>query len=266
MSYQEILFRVEHRVAYVTLNRPQVLNALSIEMTQELLDAIDRVRRDPGPRCMVLAGAGRAFCAGGDVKAFREQAARGAAGALPYELAVVMHRAIAAMVRMPKPTIAAVQGFAAGGGVGLALGCDLVVAAEGARFDMAYARIGTSPDGASTYFLPRTLGVKRALELALFGGAIDAQEALGRGLINWVVPPGELEVAVRDWAERLARGPAHAMGIGKALMYRGLHEGLEAQMEAEAVGIGACGRTPDFVEGVTAFVEKRPPAFAASEP
>ena len=266
MSYKEILFRVENRVAYVTLNRPATLNALSMEMTHELQDAIDGVRREPGLRCMVLAGAGRAFCAGGDVKAFHAVAARGAAGALTYELALVMHRAIAAMIRMPKPTIAAVHGFAAGGGVGLALGCDLVIAAEGTRFDMAYARIGASPDGGSTYLLPRALGVKRALELALFGGALDAQEALRRGLINWVVPHGELEVAARDWAERLARGPAHALALGKGLMYRGLHEGLEAQMEAEAAGIGECGRTADFVEGVAAFVEKRPPAFGKQEP
>lgn len=266
MTYQEILFRAENRVAYLTLNRPAALNALSMEMTQELVDAIDRVRRDPGLRCLVLAGSGRAFCAGGDVKAFREEARRGAAGALTYELAVLMHRAISAMVRMPKPTIAAVQGFVAGGGVGLALGCDLVIAVEGARFDMAYVRIGASPDGGSTFFLPRALGAKRALELAFFGGALDAQEALRRGLINRVVPAGELEAAARDWAERLARGPSRALATGKALMYRGLHESLEAQMEAEAVGIGECGGTADFVEGVAAFVEKRPPAFGASRP
>lgn len=261
MTDTAILFRVEDRVAYVTMNRPEVLNALSMDMTRELLEALERVRRDPTLRCMVLAGAGRTFCAGGDVKAFRAAAARGAAGALTSELAVLMHRVIAGMVRMSKPTIAAVQGFAAGGGVGLALGCDLVVAAEGARFDMAYARIGASPDGGSTYLLPRVLGVKRALELALLGEAIEAQEALRRGLINRVVPPGELEAAAREWARRLARGPARALATGKALMYRGLHEGLEAQMEAEAVGIGECGGTPDFLEGVSAFVEKRAPAF-----
>ena len=261
MPYTEILFRVEHRVAYLTLNRPELLNALSEAMTREIVDAVDRVRRDPDLRCLVLAGAGRAFCAGGDVKAFRAWAAQGTAGPLTYELAVLMHRAIAAMAHMPKPIIAAVQGVAAGGGVGMALGCDLVIAAEGTRFDMAYARIGASPDGGSTYFLPRVLGVKRALELAFFGAAIDAQEALQRGLINRVVPGDQLEATARDWAERLARGPARALALGKALMYRGLHEGLESQMEAEAVGIGDCGATADFREGVTAFVEKRPPAF-----
>jgi 2-(1,2-epoxy-1,2-dihydrophenyl)acetyl-CoA isomerase len=261
MSYREILFRAEHGVAYLTMNRPELLNALSEQMTHEMVDAIDRVRRDPALHCLVLAGAGRSFCAGGDVKAFRERAAQGTAGALTYELAAQMHRAISALVRMPKPTLAAVQGVAAGGGLGMALGCDLVIAGDNARFDMAYARIGASPDGASTYLLPRALGIKHALELAFFGSALDAQEALRRGLVNRVVPVGQLEETARDWAERLARGPAKALAIAKALMYRGLHEGLESQMEAEAVGIGDCGASADFLEGVTAFVEKRPPAF-----
>ncbi len=261
MSYKEIVFRVENRVAYITLNRPEVLNAFGQAMAVEILDALDHVRRDPGVGCLVLAGAGRAFCGGGDVKEFRAQAARGTAAAHIHDLASIMHRAVSAVVRMPKPAIAAVHGFAAGGGVGFALCCDLVVAAEGTRFDMAYARIGASPDGASTYFLPRAVGVKRALELAFFGGSLDAQEALQRGLINKVVPPSELEATARDWAERLARGPARSLATAKFLMYRGTDEGLEAQMEAEANGIAECAATADFLEGVTAFVEKRAPAF-----
>ncbi len=261
MTYKEILFRVENRVAYVTMNRPDVLNAFGLGMANEILDALDRVRRDPGVGCMVLAGAGRAFCGGGDVKAFVAHAAQGTASGFIHDLATIMHRAVGAVVRMPKPAIAAVHGFAAGGGVGFALCCDLVIAAEGTRFDMAYARIGASPDGSSTYFLPRAVGVKRALELALFGGALDAQEALQRGLINRVVPPAELEPAARDWAERLARGPARSLATAKTLMYRSLHAGLEDQMEAEANGIADCAGTADFLEGVTAFVEKRPPVF-----
>ncbi len=261
MSYQEILFRVENRVAYLTMNRPDALNAFGVPMALEILDALARVEQDPVIRCLVMAGAGRAFCGGGDVKGFKEHVARGTAAAHIKDLTMYMHRAIAAVVRMPKPAIAAVHGFAAGGGVGFALCCDLIIAAEGTRFDMAYARIGASPDGGSTYFLPRGVGVRKSLELAFLGGAMDAQEALQRGLINRVVPPGELEAAARNWAERLARGPARSLAASKTLMYRSLHAGLEDQMEAEANGIVDCAGTADFLEGVTAFVEKRPPVF-----
>ena len=261
MSYQEILFRVENRVAYLTMNRPDALNAFGVPMAVEILDALARAEQDPAVRCLVMAGAGRAFCGGGDVKGFKEHLGRGTAAAHIKDLTMYMHRAVSAVARMPKPAIAAIQGFAAGGGVGFALCCDVIIAAEGSRFDMAYARIGASPDGGSTYFLPRGVGVRKALELALFGGTIDAQEALQRGLINRVVPPGELAGAAREWAERLARGPALAQAHAKRLMYQSLHESLESQMEAEAIGIADCARTPDFSEGVTSFVEKRAPVF-----
>lgn len=261
MTYKEVLFRVENRVAYLTMNRPDALNAFGLGMANEILDALDRIRRDPGVGCMVLAGAGRAFCGGGNVKEFKAYAAQGTASAYVHDLATIMHRAITATVRMPKPALAAVHGFAAGGGVGFALCCDLVIAAEGTKFDMAYARIGASPDGGSTYFLPRGVGLKRALELAFFGGAIDAQEALQRGLINRVVSAGGLEAAAREWGERLARGPARSLATAKTLIYRSLNEDLESQMEAEANGIADCAATADFAEGVTAFVEKRAPVF-----
>lgn len=260
MSEKSVTYAVEGRVATITLNRPDRLNAFDHAMAEEIWRAVEAAGQDPGVRAVILTGAGRAFCAGGDVKGFA-QALETNPGEYVKALAARDHAAVSAIFRLPKPTIAAVNGYASGGGIGLALACDLIVAGEGARFDMAYARIGASPDGGSTYFLPRLIGPRRAMELALCAGALDAAEALRLGLINRVVPDGQVLSAASEWAEKLARGPAFALAKAKELIGQSLHESLETQMEHEAIGIAAAARTTDFAEGVRAFVAKRAPRF-----
>jgi 2-(1,2-epoxy-1,2-dihydrophenyl)acetyl-CoA isomerase len=165
------------------------------------------------------------------------------------------------MIRMPKPTISAVNGVAAGGGMSLALAGDLILAAESAQFTMAYTRIGASPDGSSSFTLPRLVGVKRALELTLLNPVLSAREAMEWGIVNRVFATDVFQQEVHKIATQLAQGPTQAYGHAKALLYNSTSETLETQMEYEALHIAACGRTADFREGIFAFAEKRTPTF-----
>jgi 2-(1,2-epoxy-1,2-dihydrophenyl)acetyl-CoA isomerase len=172
-----------------------------------------------------------------------------------------LHPILVEMTRMPKPIIGRVHGFASGYGMSLALGCDLVVAGESTRFNMAYVLVGLAPDGGSTFFLPRLAGPRKALEMFLTGDAIDAREAERLGIVSRVVPDAELEQATQDLARRLAQGPPAAMAEAKRLVYRGLGETLERQLEDEREAIQRSAATQDFSEGVSAFVEKRRATF-----
>ncbi|MGH7427594.1 MAG: enoyl-CoA hydratase/isomerase family protein, partial [Candidatus Methylomirabilaceae bacterium] len=230
-----------------------------MRMAEELLNAILACEEDRGVRAVILTGADPAFCAGGDVKEFVEQME-----ALPLyvkRLTILLHGAISRMNRMPKPVIAAVNGVAAGAGMSLAIACDLVIATESARFTMAYSKIGASPDGSSTYFLPRLVGLRRALELTYTNRVLTAREAEVWGLVNRVVPDAEFRPAVRDLVTKLAVGPTLALGRAKRLFLLGQHESLETQMENETELIALSCRTADFREGTAAFVEKRSPLF-----
>ena len=260
MAYQHLKLDRADGVATLTLHRPDAYNALDLALGRELFQASIELDEDPGTRCVVITGSGKSFCAGGDVKDFADNLPR--VGALIKELTTYLHGAISRFCRADKPVIMAVNGVAAGGGFSLALSGDLVVAAESAKFTMAYSRIAATPDGSSSYFLPRLVGVRRSLELYLTNRPLSAREALEWGMITRVVPDAELTAEVTKLARELAQGPSKAFGAAKRLFHQSTWESLETQMELEAQAIAASGRTEDFRAGVTAFADKKPlPAF-----
>ncbi len=263
MSEPLVLLAREGAVATLTLNRPKALNALDHALTLALREAVYSVEHDRAVRCVVLRG-GEHFMAGGDLKWFHQQLA-GADGASlrpQFESFVQeVHGVIISLRRMPKPVIASVRGAAAGFGMSLMMACDLALAADNAYFTLAYISIGTSPDGGSTFALPRIVGHKKALELALLGERFDAATAERLGLVNRVVPSASLEEETGKLAARLAAGPTGAYGRTKALLNASLQNALEAQLQREAESFAQCASEPDFREGIAAFVEKRRPAF-----
>ena len=250
-------------IAWATLNRPASLNAFSFEMRDELIRFLLIVENDPQVRCVVLRGAGGNFMAGGDVKAFTAQLALPAEErrALFEAMCHAMHPIIYLMRRLQKPVVASVEGACAGLGMSLVLAADLAIAADNAVFTLAYVKIGTTPDGGASFFLPRTVGMKRAMEIALLSDRLDANAAERLGLINRVVPVGRLADETRLLAVRLAAGATQAIGRTKALLSGALSRDLEAHLQLEGLNFAASTVTSDMVEGVTAFVEKRRPKF-----
>ena len=261
MSHLEV--SINDGIATLTMNRPEARNALSMDMRSELCTTLHDVEIDASVRCVVLKGAGDHFMAGGDVKGMGETIKKSADEIKKEFMLRIhdLHPIMFAMRRMPKPIIASCTGAAAGAGVSMALACDLVIAAEDAFFTLAYCKIGTSPDGSSSFHLPRAVGIKRAMEIALLGDRFSAQTAKDIGMINFVVPNDELESETQKLATRLATGPTHVYGATKALFYRSLESEFESQLQAEAEYFSDCASRPDFKEGVTAFIEKREPRF-----
>ena len=249
---------VEGGVATIVLNRPHVMNAMDGEMMQQLRPIAESVENDSSVRAVVLRGEGAAFMAGGDVAVFHQHLDE-----LP-ELIVTwgreMHAAFLALRRMGKPVLASVHGAVAGAGFSLMCAADLAVAAADTRFTLAYANIGASPDGGSTYFLPRLVGYKKTMEMIMLPDRFDAETARLHGLVNWVVPNEELAAQTARIAQRLAAGPTRAYAEAKHLINQSL-DALGAQMEEELQAFSRCARGGDLKEGVTAFVEKRKPAF-----
>jgi len=248
-------------VCLLTLNRPERLNALTVAVGKEFQSAIGEAR-ERGARAMVLTGAGRTFCAGGDLREMQEIAGReGRLEAFFDEPLRVLNDVILLIRNTPLPFIAAVNGAASGGGCNLALACDLVVAAEGARFNQAFIKIGLSPDCGGTFMLPRLIGWKRAAELMFTGDMVSAEQAWQMGMINSVVPDAELMPNVLALAERLANSPTAAIGQIKRLLEASANNDYGGQLELERKAQIESGQTKDFVEGVAAFLEKRPPRF-----
>jgi len=259
MAFQHLILERANGVATITLNRPDAFNALDLALGRDLFHASLEVDEDPDVRCVVITGAGKAFCAGGDVKGFADNLPR--IGVLIKELTTYLHGAVSRLCRSDKPVIMAVNGVAAGGGLSFALSGDLVVAAESARFTLAYSKIAATPDGSSSYFLPRLIGLRRAMELYFTNRVLTAREALEWGLITRAVPDAEFKAAVDALARELAQGPTKAFGAAKRLFHQSTWESLETQMELEAQAIAASGHTRDFAVGVTAFANKRTPTF-----
>lgn len=262
--YETVLFELRDRVAHVTLNRPGAGNAISVALARDLEAALRRCREDEAVRAVMLAGAGASFCVGGDLKAFQAEGA----GVSSYvgEILRRFHPAIEHIAAMRAPVIAAVHGAAAGGGMSLACACDLIVAAETARFTLAYTRIGLSLDGASSYFLPRLIGQRRALELALTNRTLSAREALDWGLVTAVAPDMALRDEAAALAAQLAVGAPLALGGAKRLLRAsaGMGDGpsLNEQMEAEQRLIQTLAGSDDGREGIAAFLARRAPGFS----
>ncbi len=254
---QSVLLRVEEGIGTLSFNRPQVMNAMDGEMMIQFRAAAELLQNDSLVRVVVVRGEGPAFIAGGDVGVFQRHLAE-----LP-ELIVrwgrEMHFAVQALRRMGKPVLASVHGACAGAGFSILCATDLAIAAEDARFSLAYANIGASPDGGSSWFLPRLVGYKKAMELTLLPDLFDAATARAHGLLNWVVPAAQLAQETARIARRLANGPTRAYAEAKRLLNDSPGRSMETQMEEELFAFARCARTVDFADGVTAFVEKRKP-------
>jgi 2-(1,2-epoxy-1,2-dihydrophenyl)acetyl-CoA isomerase len=256
VSYETIIYEKENGVATITLNRPQALNAFVPQMNKEVLEVLKDGDRDNGVRCLVITGAGRAFCAGQDLKG-RTPEQKGSLGASLREKYNPM---IMQIRRTEKIVLAAVNGVAAGAGCNLALACDLRIASEEAKFIQAFVRVGLAPDSGGSYILPRLVGFSKAMELLLLGEPVDAQEARRIGLVAKVVPAADFTHAATELAQRLARSP-RGIGLIKRAVNRSMLAELESQLEYEAYLQEIAGRSTDYDEGVRAFLEKRTPVF-----
>jgi len=259
MSTSAVDVQTRGSIAVITLQRPDHGNAISLKLAMDLLAAALTCARNPAVRAVVLTGAGKNFCFGGDLRAAMSKA--GHADAYLQELTTYLHGAISHFVRMDAPVIAAVNGTAAGAGMGLVLMADLAISAAGAKFNMAYTAVGLTPDGGTSFLLPRVVGARRAMEMTLLNRVLSAQEALEWGLVNQVVPDAEVLDRSMELAERLAAGATRAFGRTKRLIAESLGP-LERQMVLESETIVAQAGSNEGLEGVTAFLEKRRPDFS----
>lgn len=246
----------EGAVATLRLNRPAALNAIDVPMARALLAAARELAADRSARAVVLCGAGKGFVAGGDLATLQADPVQGAA-----DLIGPLHEALTLFAAMDAPLIAQVHGVAAGAGLSLMLQADFVLAAEGTRFNLAYINIGASCDVGASWSLPRLVGLRRALEIALLGDTLSASDAERLGLVNRVVPAAELEAQVKALAQRLANGPTRALGQMRRLLRTSFDRSLPQQLDAEAAAFGQCAQTADFRAGVEAFFAKQPAQF-----
>jgi 2-(1,2-epoxy-1,2-dihydrophenyl)acetyl-CoA isomerase len=257
VDFETILYDKRDRVAVITLNRPEVLNAFGPNSMGDLLTALRQAEEDEGVGCVVITGAGRGFCSGADVQAFQQAIEGRGAGAGAVDLSSGPQL----MFGMKTPIIAAVNGPAVGLGATLTLPCDIRIASDRARFGFVFARVGLIPEFGSTFFLPRIVGLPKTKELVFTTRIVDAQEALSIGLVNKVVPHERLMEETMEMASAIARGPTRILGVAKEAIHRGLTSNLADAEQRETEGLRFCQGSPEHAEGVKAFLEKRQPQF-----
>lgn len=260
-EFETIEYEIADRVATITLNRPDVFNAFNDVLSKELLDALKTAEKDSDVGAIVLTGAGKAFCSGQDLGDLKKKYVPGHIPHLGEDLKRRYDPIIKRMAACSKPIIAAVNGAAAGAGCSLALACDMRIASEKATFIEVFINVGLIPDSASTFYLPRLVGLGRAMEMCMTGRPVKADEAAQIGLVNRVVGVDELKDAAHEMGKTLASMPARGIALTKKLLNGSFTNDLDAQLSAEAFAQETAGQTQDHFEGVVAFIEKRKPVF-----
>ncbi len=256
---QTILLEINNSIATLSFNRPQAMNSYNLELAQAFAEATETVKNDPTIRAVLLRGNGAMFMAGGDIQFFSQhldEMADQVSVMMPYVKQTVLN-----LQTMSKPVLASVHGSVAGIGMSFMAACDLVIAADTTKFTLAYGALGISPDGGASYFLPRLVGTKKAMQLALFSELFDAQTAQEMGLINWVVPEAELNTQTEKYAQKLAKGASLAFAEMKQLINQTGDNSLSEQLELEEKSFTKCAQSDDFKEGVRAFLAKRKAEF-----
>lgn len=260
VTYKFLLYDVQRGIATISLNRPEVYNALNDEITFELQDAFKKVSKDDSVRVVVLTGSGKAFCSGQDLKA-----AAGGVRSFSESIKKRYNPIIRAMRSLPKPVLCRLNGVAAGAGCSIALACDMIIASEDAVLTEAFINIGLVPDSGSSYFLPRAVGTFKAFELCAMGSRISAEEAARIGLVNRVAPADQLDTVISEYADHFAHAPTVAIGLIKKMLNKSSHATLEEMLEYEAWCQEIAGASTDHREGVAAFLEKRKPRFSGQQ-
>ncbi|WP_169718009.1 Short-chain-enoyl-CoA hydratase [Sporomusa silvacetica DSM 10669] len=256
MEYTTLLYQVENRIAKITLNVPEKMNALDKKISMELTAVLQEIKNDDNVKVVIITGTGRAFCAGGDISFFKTLDLEGS-----IEFVKAAQSLVGAFINLPKPIIAAVNGFALGAGLSLALLSDIVISSDKAKFAAAFVNVGLVPDLGALYFLSRLTGLQKAKELVFTGKNFDAEEASRIGIVNIVVEHEKLEAAVSELSEQLAGKPAIAMASAKRLLNMGMDLGIDELLEIEAFAQSRCMQTEDCKEAVDAFLNKRKPVF-----
>jgi len=259
-DYQALDFSINERVATIRFNRPDAANGLNLQMATEFYQASVACRDSANIKAVILTGSGRFFCAGGDLNSMLSHEAGRGAGVT--EIAEQLHNALSVLAKMDAPVITAINGTAAGAGFSIAVTGDLVVAAESAKFTMAYTNVGLSPDGSSSYYLPRLIGIRRTQELMFTNRVLTAQEAMDWGLVTKVVADADVEQAANDMAAIFVKGAKGSFATVKSLLLQTFANDIESQMSLESQGIAKCADSNDGKEGITAFIEKRKPEFS----
>ena len=259
MTYKTLSFEVSNGIAHLTLNRPDAANAFNLEISRELFDATIACDERSDIRSVILTGAGKMFSAGGDLKYFSERGAE--LSTALKQITALLHSAIARIAHMDAPVVAAINGMAAGAGLSLAAACDYTIAGQATRFTLAYTAAGLSPDGSSTWYLPRLIGLRRTRELMLTNRILDANEAREIGIVDKVVADDSLMATAIKQAEIFSKGPTKAYGATKRLLQETWNSGLETQMDRETRMISNLAKTDDAQEGIDAFIKKRKPTF-----